>query len=980
MTRPASQLIVLVTIIASLANVPHVSADGKGASEEGVRFFEAKVRPLLTDHCAKCHGPEKTKAGLRLDSRSALLSGGDTGPAVVPGKPEESLLVQAIRHGEEGPKMPPSKKLPDAAIADLTRWVALGAPWPSDATAASTTRKKGEFQLSEKDRSHWAFQPIRRPALPQIKRTDWAANPIDSFILASLESKGLGPNPPASKQELIRRASYDLTGLPPTPEEVKAFVEDRSPDAYVKLVDRLLSSPRYGEKWGRHWLDLVRFAETNSYERDGVKPHAWRYRDYVIRSFNDDKPFDRFAREQLAGDEIPDASSDAIVATGYYRLGIWDDEPSDRDQAYYDGLDDVVATTSQVFLGLTVDCARCHDHKLDPIPQKDYYKLLSFFRNVNHYRNGGPTDEAQFFDSPGEREAHEQAVRELARLRDKLQAEITAIEDDFLTKVPSESRETAVRADLDNLRYRFYRDTWEKLPDFDALKAESTGTLPRNLFDISPRTRDESFGFVFEGLLIVPKDGTYRFFLDSDDGSRLTVDGKTLLTYDGIHGIGDGKEAAINLKQGRIPIRLDYFQGVFGLGLDVAWSGPGFTRRKLSASDRKPLNARPLSLARRINTEGHRVLGDERANHYRELRAQLEANQKSMLPPSRALCVTETSPTPLETFVLLRGNPQTKGDKVEPGFLQVLGAPNPSIPAPSSGARTTGRRTVLAEWIASSANPLPARVLANRLWQYHFGRGIVRSSSNFGLQGDKPTHPELLDWLAVELQANGWHLKPLHRLIMLSNAYQMSSRSNDAALKADPANDLFWRFDMRRLSAEEIRDSILAVSGNLNLKMFGPGVYPEIPAEVLAGQSMPGAGWGHSSPQEAARRSIYIHAKRSLLYPILESFDAAETDRSSPNRFATTQPTQALAMLNGSFLNSQADILASRLRSGVGNDRRKQVERALRLVTSRDPSAAEVRRGLDLITELEKRGLKPDDALRSFCVVALNLNEFLYLD
>ncbi|MCA1684515.1 MAG: DUF1549 domain-containing protein [Planctomycetia bacterium] len=886
----------LVALIAAAARV--ASADEAPPNPEQARFFESKVRPVLVAHCLKCHGPDKQKSGLRLDSRAAALAGGELGPAVVPGKPDESLLVSAVNHGDEL-KMPPSKKLPTDQVADLTRWVAMGAPWPGSgnaapAAAATSAIRKAGYQITDKDRAHWAFQPVKRPAVPTPRDPSAVKNPVDAFIHAGLEARGLHPNPPASKIELVRRAYYDLTGLPPTPAEVDAFVNDPAPDAYEALVDRLLDSPRYGEKWGRHWLDLVRFAETNSFERDNPKPSAWRYRDYVIRSLNRDKPYDRFVREQLAGDEIAPGDPEALTATGYYRLGIWDDEPADRDQARYDAFDDIIATTSQVFLGLTVDCARCHDHKIDPIPQKDYYKLVSFFRNVNHFRNGGPTDEAPLFESPGARDDYEARLRELNEQRNEVQSRITAIENEFLASREASGAGRVGRRDLDDLRYRFYRDTFDALPDFDAIKVEGSGELPDGRFSLAPRTRDNAFGFVFEGVLIVPEAGKYTFFLDSDDGSRLTVAGQTVITYDGIHTQGKEQSATVDLPKGRLPVRLDYFQKLDGLGLSVAWSGPGFLRRSLSASQKGTTEETdtPGQIVQLIRLHGARVLGDGRLQHYLDLRKQLKALQREKPALETALCVTEAGPVAPETFVLLRGNPHAPGDKLEPGFLAVLGSQTPAIPTPPPGAKTTGRRAALADWITSPSNPLPARVAANRVWQYHFGRGIVRSTSNFGTQGDRPTHPELLDWLASELVAGGWRLKPLHRVIMTSNAYRMSSRPNPEALAKDPANDAFWRFDMRRLSAEEIRDSVLAASGTLSPKMYGPGVYPEIPAEVMAGQSQPGKGWGKSPPEEANRRSIYVHVKRSLIMPIFESFDLGETDRSSPVRFSTTQPTQ----------------------------------------------------------------------------------------
>ncbi|HEX3999518.1 MAG TPA: PSD1 and planctomycete cytochrome C domain-containing protein [Pirellulales bacterium] len=734
-------------------------ADAKPvASPEAVRFFEAKVRPVLVDNCYKCHGDTKQEDNLRLDSRAALLAGGDQGPAMVPGKPQESLLIQAVKHSADL-SMPPKKKLSGEEIDDLSRWVESGGYWPEeDKTAAAPPRKP--MQITAKDRAHWAFQSVRQPPIPSANRLGkyaaWSANPIDAFILARLEAKNLEPNPPASKRQLIRRLYYDLTGLPPTPAEAEAFAADKSPGAYDTLVDRLLASPQYGEKWGRHWLDLVRYAETNSYERDNPKPNVWRYRDYVIRSFNEDKPYDQFVREQLAGDEFLPPTADGVIATGYYRLGIWDDEPSDRELARYDGLDDIVATTGQVFLGLTVDCARCHDHKIDPIPQRDYYKLLSFFQNVHPYHNGGPTDEQPIPPSPGE-----------------------------------------------------------------------------------PAGRS----------------------------------------------------------------------------------------------------------------------------------------------PGMALCVTERGREAPDTFVLLRGNPNNHGDKVEPGFLEVLGNEKAVVPTPAPNAKTTGRRTALANWIVAPTNPLTARVMVNRIWQYHFGRGIVRSPNNFGTQGDAPTHPELLDWLAAEFVRQGWRLKPLHRLIVRSNAYRMSSAGNAAALAADPANDLFWRFDMRRLTAEEVRDSILAVSGKLNRKMFGPSIYPDMPAEVLASQSRPGNGWEKSPPEEQCRRSIYIHEKRSLLVPLLEAFDLGESDRSNPVRFSTIPPTQSLQMLNGNFVNAQASALAERAKREAGDDPKQQVRLVLNLVTDRPPQDAEIDRGVRLIERLRSRdGATAEMSLRLFCLMALNMNEFIYLD
>jgi mono/diheme cytochrome c family protein len=851
--------LILMTIAIGAGARQGLAADGSPspsqqvAGSDEIRFFETKIRPLLAENCFKCHGAEKQEENLRLDSRAAVLTGGDRGPAVVPGKPDGSLLIKAIKHLDDL-EMPPKKQLSREQIADLTLWIKSGAVWPDDGAPATATRRSG-YQVTDKDRAHWAFQPVKRPAIPAVKNSAWVANPIDAFVLAKLEAKNLQPNPPAGKRELVRRLYYDLTGLPPTPAEVEAFVADPSPAAYEALVDRLLFSPHYGEKWGRHWLDLVRYAESNSYERDDPKPHAWRYRDYVIRSFNEDKAFDRFIREQLAGDELPDADDDGLIATGFYRLGIWDDEPSDPDLARFDGLDDIVATTGQVFLGLTVDCARCHDHKIDPLPQKDYYRLLSFFAGVNHYRNGGPTDELALSGNTAAAEDREQLSRELEQKRTHLQESIAALEARFRREYLSGKKDTTA----------------------------------------SPATAD-------------PK------------GEKI-VNG---------HGGNAGPPA-------------------------------------------------DFDLASIIKTDGERVLGTAEFKRYQYLQGRLEALKSETTPAGAALGVTEAGPTSPETFVLLRGNPHNRGDKVEPAFPEVLKGEKPVLPTPGPGAKSSGRRLALANWLASEANPLTPRVIVNRLWQYHFGRGIVRSPNNFGTQGEKPTHPELLDWLAAEFVSNGWRMKPLHRLIVTSNAYRMSSRANPQSLAADPMDDLFWRFEMRRLTAEEIRDSILAIGGTLNLKMFGPPVYPEIPKEVLAGQSRPGVGWGHSPPEEQARRSIYVHVKRSLLLPILEAFDLPETDRSSPVRFSTTQPTQALGMLNSGFLNEEAGFFAARVRREAGSDTAAQVKLALNLATARPPERREIERGVQLIQLLKRRG-DDDAALRYFCLMVLNMNEFVYLD
>jgi mono/diheme cytochrome c family protein len=807
-------------------------------NRESAKFFENEVQPILKSNCFTCHGGEKkVKGGLRLTSRETILQGGDSGPAVNLDKPEQSLLLRAVNYQE--PNMPPKGRLQQSQIDILTRWVKMGAPWAASA-ALPAARRRSPPHVDEHARQFWSFRPVKRPPLPVVKDPNWIRSPIDAFVLAKLEAAGLRPAPPAEKGALLRRVYYDVIGLPPSSGEVDAFLADHSPDAYEKVVDRLLASPHYGEHWARHWLDLVRYAETNSFERDGAKPNVWRYRDYVIRALNQDKPYDQFIREQLAGDELEPMTPEKLIATGYYRLGQWDDEPVDPVQALYDDLDDILATTGQVFLGLTVNCARCHDHKIDPFPQKDYYRLLAFFDGIQRYGVRSPESVAKAslrpiggsLEQAGQREKIDAYQKKLSAV----QQELNTIEDPIRSRLQGGER--------DDFKHEANRVT--------ILKKHVPDLLDQQTFDRYLALRNE-----------------LRF---------------------------------------------------------------------------------------------------------------LQRNRPSAM--AEALCVTEIGPVPRETFILLRGNAQAKGEKVAPGFPSVLPAVASSPPQPRPGGQTSGRRRVLADWISSPSNPLTARVLANRLWQYHFGRGIVRSSSNFGYQGTPPTHPELLDWLASELVAQGWRVKPLHKLLLLSSTYRMSSQPNANALARDPENDLFWRFDPRRLAAEEVRDSILAVCGNLNQqKMGGPSVYPVIPREVLAGQSLPGNGWRNSPLDDQNRRSIYIHVKRSLAVPLLAAFDAPDTDASCPVRFTTTQPAQALGMLNSDFLNEQASVFAADLRRHAGNDPAAQVSLALRRTLQREPSMVEIERGVLFIQKMrQEHQFSAEEALRSFCLLTLNLNEFIYVD
>lgn len=836
MTHPRTLLLGLALLIGvgamTLAQEP---GEPKFTAEQ-LSFFEKEVQPLLKEHCLRCHGEgDKIRGGLAMTSRADILKGGDLGPAVDLKNPKASTMLKAL-HYDGDLHMPPKGKLPEKDIATFVKWVEAGVPYRGGKTVVVKEPKTKGGVVTPESKNFWAYRPIQRPPVPPVKNAAWVKNPVDAFILAKLEEKGIAPSAPADPISLIRRAYYDLTGLPPTPEQVAAFVADPSPAAYERMIDNLLDSPHYGEKWGRHWLDLVRYAETNGYERDSAKPFAWRYRDYVIRSLNADKPYDQFVREQIAGDEIRPWNPDAITATGFYRLGIWDDEPVDRKQALFDDYDDIVATTSQVFLGMTMNCARCHDHKIDPIPQADYYRLLAFFVDITRYSGDrNPRSSNNLTDITPNREVYEAELKVREARIATLTREMEKIEDTVIKRMPAEEQRASEGPD----RGKVIR---EKLKAF-----------------IKPDEEQE------------------------------------------------------------------------------------YNRRKAEVSE---LRKRPMPTGQQL-----------------------------------ALSVNNCLVRPPETFVLVRGSAHAPAARVEPGFPAVLGFPDPKLPQPGPEAKSSGRRTVLARWLTSKDNPLTARVMVNRIWQHHLGRGIVSTTNDFGLFGTLPTHPELLDWLASEFREGGWKLKRMHRMLMLSNTYLQASTARAEALQADPENNLWWRYPMRRLTAEEMRDSILTVSGKLNPQMYGPSVFPPIPKEVKAGQSVPGQGWGGSTPEEASRRSIYAHVKRSLQIPLLAQHDQADTDTSCPVRYTTTVPTQSLGLLNGEFANEQAGFLAERIKKDSPDSVEGQIRRAIALTTGRQAQDAEVKADLALIENLKaKHGLSPEAALKQYCLLALNTNEFAYLD
>ena len=727
--------------------------------------------------------------------------------------------------------------------------------------ARGPTRKNtGPFSRSSA-RSPWRFAPAQ------------SRNPIDRFVLARMEAEGIKPAPPADRRTLIRRLYLDLIGLPPTPREVRDFLDDASPDAVARVVDQLLANPHCGEHAGRHWLDVVRFAETNGYERDGDKPNAWRYRDYVINAFNHDKPYSRFLTEQLAGDEIERSDATAQIATTFLRLGTWDDEPAEPKIDRYDQLDDVLGTAATAFLGITLRCARCHDHKFEPFSQTDYYRMLAVFEPLKR-----PQTNRTELDRPVGTEA------ELAAY----QASLARHDADFAA-------------------------TWSRVESL-----------------IKP---------AIDELLSPPPDAT---------------DSKT------------------PRKRTSLP-------------------KPAIAAFRTTAARRTPADRLLVKkFATKLEAEARELALSEVTAALRPLEERLAAIDAADEEIPRAYIWYEEGPQAPVTHVLKRGNPLQQGPAAEPGLPAVLCPDQPGKPGPT--ARSTGRRLWVAHWLTSPENPLVARVIANRVWQSHFGRGLVASANDLGVMGDEPTHPELLDWLASELIAGGWRLKPLHRLIVLSETYQRSSSFDAQAAKADPDNTLLWRHRQRRLEAEVVRDSILASSGRLNAKMKGPGFYPTLPAAVLAGQSVPGQGWGTSDKREQSRRSVYIFAKRSLAVPEIELLDAPDSTSSCEQRIVSTTGPQALAFLNGAFIHEQSRYFAARLIAGAGRQPIDQVERAFVLALSRPPRPEETQAALKFL-EIQERQIKSESAstksprgptdsrrmaLEAFCLVVLNTNEFVY--
>jgi hypothetical protein len=874
---------------------------------KGLEFFEKRIRPLLVEKCYECHSATapKLKGGLLLDTREGMLKGGNQGPALVPGDPGRSLLVAAVRWTDEDLKMPPKKKLPAEAIADLEAWVRMGAPDPRAGKAAPAPKKIG---LSlEEGRKFWAYRPAADPPPPAVRDAAWPAGDLDRFVLARLEREGLRPGPPAPPAALLRRLHYDLAGLPPAPEEVDAFVADPSPRAYERTVDRLLGSPHFGERWGRHWLDVARFAESLTL-RGFIFKEAWRYRDAVIDAFNSDLPFDRFAREQVAGDLLGGSLEErrrALVLSTFLTLGNTNLEEQDKKQLEMDVVDEQLEAVGRAFLAQTIGCARCHDHKFDPLPTRDYYAMAGILKNARtlEHANVSKWLEAPLPADPA-REAelrkHEEA---LAALQGRLKAERAKAAP--APKAPVEHPKGVLAI--------------QDLPGtvVDDARAQKVGPWQASTHSGSyigaGYVHDQNAGKGEKSLTFHPDLPAGRYevrFAYSAGTSRATNVPVTILSAEGEKSIEVNQQEAPPVEGRFVSLGQYRFENNQGY---VIVSNEG-TKGHVTADAVVFIPVERLEPAREPKPS------KESPDRVRELEAELKRLEASGPKREMAMTVREEKEA-ADLRVHHRGSVHNLGERVPRGFLQVVGG-GPPIPAGEGGRRQLG------DWLACRENPLPARVFANRAWHWLFGAGIVRTPDNFGTTGERPSHPELLDHLAARFVEDGWSVKRLVRRIVMSSAYRMSSEAPGGVPDSDPENRLLWRMNRRRLDAECIRDTMLSVSGRLRLEAGGPSFAASLASDY---------GYRHAD----LRRSVYSPVFRNALPEVLEVFDVADSSVPTGRRDVSTVAPQALFMLNHPFVLEQAGHAAARLAAERHPHDGARVVRAFRLALGRPPTEAE---------------------------------------
>ena len=851
--------------------------DKEAIDPAGVEFFEKKVRPVLSQYCYSCHSQSAKRAlgNFTLDTHQGMMHGGQGGVAVMPGDPDHSRFIEAIRYAQPDLQMPPKAKLSEATIADLTAWVKMGAPWPKERVVA-VLPSAASVLVEKRKRQHWAWQPVRATALPAVKRAAWSRNPIDRFVLAGLEQRGLKPNSYADRRTLIRRASFDLIGLPPTPEEVTAFANDKSPGAWETVVDRLLASPHYGERWGRYWLDIARYGEDQAHSFEPrLYPQGFRYRDWVAHALNSDMPYDKFVRAQIAADLIAaPTSKEDLPALGFFATG----PVYYGDNKMFDQYDDRIDTLSRGFLGLTVACARCHDHKFDPISQKDYYGLAGIFASTAYIEvpYTAPTTGVQSADSGP-----------VANRQDMIAAKSAEV-DKFTNE------------QIADLRGRY-------LPQTSRYLVAAWKLLNRRKAD--PKLTTEQFaGTEKLDMLVLERWMTY---LTAAKDRPILADWKQMAQKQDAHTDLSASETAL----AQVSKAADAFQNAL---LDLVrrrkdkQAQPALTGAETAAADEIVGDGGVLTLPR---DKFERLLVGDPKVHYATIKGQLD--RLKMGPFIHAL--TEGSKV-ANVPVLLRGNPEAPGEDAPRKFLTILAGD--SAPAFTKGSG----RLELADAIADKNNPLTARVMINRIWQHHFGVGLVRTASNFGMLGEPPTNPALLDYLAKQFMDQGWSMKAMHRQIMLSATYRMSSAGNAHNDEIDPDNRYVWRASRRRLEIEAWRDAMLAVTDRLDPTVGGPSV--------------------SLSSTDNRRRTFYAAISRHDLDSMLRLFDFPDPNATTDARMATTVPLQQLFVLNSEFMIQQAKALSARLHADPAKTDADRIKQAYLLVNNRPPNAAELSLGL----------------------------------
>jgi mono/diheme cytochrome c family protein len=1020
--------LVAIAVLAGTAAEPTVPADHAERMTRGRELFSKQIRILLQETCFRCHGGEKTRAGLDLSTRESLLKGGENGP-VVGGRSSTSKLYRLAAHLDD-PHMPPkSPRLKDDELASLAAWIDLGAPY--DKPLAESAVAKKPLVVTDEDRRFWSFRPLARPTPPALNDSRNARTPIDRFVLAKLENQGIAANDPVDRRRLIRRATFDLTGLPPTPEEIDSFLSDPDPGAYDRVLDRLLASPHYGERWARHWLDLARFAESHGFEHDYDRPSAYHYRDFVIKALNQDMAYNRFVSLQLAGDELEPNNPLALMATGFLAAGVHSTQitANQVEKERYDELDDMLRTTATAMLGLTVGCARCHDHKYDPIPTRDYYRLLSTFTTTVRSEMPlelDPTAPALAraeFDTEQRKLAEalsnyerDQLPKEFERWLAAARKEPKASRWQVLDLVEFKSAGGATLTkqrdgsllgsgvNPEHERYTFIAHT--HVQGITAVRLEALSD-PSLVHSGPGRASNGNFALSDFRLTAAPLQGGQNPVPIKLLNPRATFEQKGLPAAAAVD--GDKRSAwAIDPQFGKnhaIALETEADTGFSGgtvLTFTLEFNnntGHSIGRPRLSIStatrpaslegDALPAELSDILTSLRATAEPTgeqkaKLLTWFRANdsEWRKLSGSVDSHRKAGPRKTATPVLASSEGVPAvrlhtqgadfldETYFLRRGDPNQKDGIATEGFLQVLMRDprdeNRWKLEPPPLWRTSYRRRAFAAWLTDTdagAGALLARVIVNRLWQHHFGRGIVSTPSDFGYQGDKPTHPELLDWLAGDLIANGWRLKPLHKLIMQSAVYMQGNDYDAKRATIDPEDRLLWRRVPRRLEAEQIRDAMLAVSGTLDDRMFGPGTLDP----------------------KMNRRSIYFTVKRSQLVPPMVLFDGPDALQGVEQRSTTTVAPQALLLMNNTAVRACADAFARRI-AGAKNTLAESVREGYRIALGREPRVSELadsQRFLEEQAAAYERDRKPDArqlALADFCQVLMGLNEFIYVD